>query len=170
MRVQVRPKRHPKVAQETRRAAKQQSKSTCTATKPKPLFFTIVQHFLKVLQALEGSLKGQVESKLRLEHILEDQMESKWRLEASLEGQMESKWRLGCGLEGQVWPKRRQEAAKSAQAGPRGSQERPRASKCGQRGIQRSPKRFAELRNSSPRALAQQQSPNLDFSRQRSTF
>ena len=35
---------------------------------------------------MEVSLKGQVESKLRLDPILEGHMESKWRLEASLEG------------------------------------------------------------------------------------
>ena len=42
--------------------------------KPKPQFFMTGQHFLRVLQALEVSFKGQVESKLRLEASLEGQV------------------------------------------------------------------------------------------------
>ena len=77
-------------------------------------------------QALEASLKGQVESKLRLKPSLEGQVESKLCLEASWKGQVESKLHLEASLEGQValgvrlgGPKRRPRGPKSLQVEPK---------------------------------------------------
>ena len=56
---------------------------------------SVVLHLLRVFQALEASLKSQVESKLRLKARLKGQVESKLNLEASQRHQVALGVRLG---------------------------------------------------------------------------
>ena len=91
------PKYAPKASKSPAKLRKRSPRALAQQTRPpcKKHCFPKENHgFCRSGALWKGSLKGQVESKLRLEASLKDQMEFKWRLEAIFEGHMESKWHL----------------------------------------------------------------------------